>query len=108
MKNRVLNLIGLTSLGFMTSFASFGAKVYEPEYNLSKDCFEKFISKSFSVAEKKEKFASKEIYDLSKPVDIKIEKTEKKQEQFEENSFKYYPRPFTKDLIKIQEVGASR
>ena len=112
MKKNVLNMVGLTALGVMAALPVTAAKVYESmdeKGSSLKEFVEKELEKTFFFGFRKTDLPSKkEIYDLSKPVNVKFETKPVKKKKDSENIFKHKPFLFTDGIFILDENNRSK
>lgn len=112
MKKNVLNMIGLTVLGVMTALPVNAAKVYEKmddKESFLKDFAVKQLEKTFfSEFKKTDLPPKKEIYDLSKPVNVNFETKPVEKKKDSENIFKHKSFSFTDGIYIFDENSRSK
>ena len=112
MKKNVLNIIGLTALGVMFVLPANAAKFYENEDekgSFLKEFIEKELKKTCFWGFKKPDLPSKkEIYDLSKPVNVKLENNSVEKKKDSGNIFKHKSFLFTNGIFIFDENNRSK
>ena len=105
-------MLGLTALGVMAALPVNAAKVYESideKESFLKEFVKKELEKTFFFGFKKPDLPpKKEIYDLSKPVNVKFETKPVEKKKDSENIFKHKSFLFTDGIYILDENSHSR